>query len=55
MFFLANGDVREVASGLSVRDDMLIRESDGRLLVWSHPGIVPTTVATPDAGGSGGR
>ncbi|MFG1841890.1 hypothetical protein ACGFH8_26085 [Micromonospora sp. NPDC049175] len=36
MFFLARGDVREVAEGLSVRDDMLIRECDGRLLVWSQ-------------------
>ncbi|MER7588612.1 hypothetical protein ABTW72_13855 [Micromonospora sp. NPDC127501] len=37
MFFLARCEVREVAKELSSRDDMLIRESGGRLLVWSQP------------------
>ncbi|MET8094322.1 barstar family protein [Micromonospora sp. NPDC005220] len=37
MFFLARCEVREVAKELSSRDDMLVRESDGRLLVWSQP------------------
>ncbi|MEU8185354.1 barstar family protein [Micromonospora sp. NPDC049044] len=36
MFFLVHRDVREVATVLSTRDDMLIRQSDGRLLVWSQ-------------------
>ncbi|WP_444948764.1 barstar family protein [Micromonospora ureilytica] len=36
VFFLARSEVREVAKELGARDDMLIRESAGRLLVWSQ-------------------
>ncbi|MCW2144483.1 Barstar (barnase inhibitor) [Actinoplanes cyaneus] len=36
VFFLARFDMREIAGLLSLRDDLLIRESDGRLLVWSE-------------------
>lgn len=36
VFFVAQCEIRKVAKELSVRDDMLVRESDGRLLVWSQ-------------------
>jgi hypothetical protein len=36
VFFLAHFELREAADGLRVRDDLLISESEGRLLVWSQ-------------------
>jgi RNAse (barnase) inhibitor barstar len=36
VFFLARCEIHGVAEGLRVRDDLLMRESDGRLLVWSQ-------------------
>jgi len=36
LFFLARREIREVAELLRVRADILIRESDGCLLVWSQ-------------------
>lgn len=38
VFFLARGELGEVAARLHVRDDLLIHESDGRLLVSSRSG-----------------
>lgn len=38
VFFLARGEPEEVAARLHVRDDLLIREFNGRLLVWSRSG-----------------
>jgi RNAse (barnase) inhibitor barstar len=36
VFFLARCELREAAEALRMRDDILIRESGGRLLVWSQ-------------------
>lgn len=36
IFFLVSREVREAAVRLDVRDDILLREFDGRLLVWSR-------------------
>ncbi|MFG1608579.1 barstar family protein [Actinoplanes sp. NPDC049265] len=38
VLFLARGEIGEVAARLHVRDDLLIHESDGRLLVSSRSG-----------------
>lgn len=36
VFFSARREIREVAAKLHVRDDLLFRESGGRLFVWSR-------------------